>query len=59
MSLSFIESPLTVLRRDYKGAGYQMLASFDAKKSATVSLRHALYLVGICGVMPLTGMVDW
>jgi len=46
-------------RKDYKGAGYQMLASFDARKSAAVSLRHCLYLFGICAAMPMAGMVEW
>ncbi|CAG8682127.1 12071_t:CDS:1, partial [Acaulospora colombiana] len=48
------------VRSSYAQAGYAMLAVFDPKKNALVSLRHAALLILISSVLvPLSGLAEW
>lgn len=54
-------NPLShLLRASYASSSYKMLAVLNPQRNATVGLRHAVYLVGICSVIaPLSGAVGW
>ena len=48
------------VRAAYARSGYAMLAALDATKNAKVAWRHAVALLGMCGMLvPLSGLTGW
>ena len=48
------------VRSAYARSGYAMLAALDATQNAKVAWRHAVALLGMCGVLvPLSGLTGW
>ncbi|KAI9014993.1 UbiA prenyltransferase family-domain-containing protein, partial [Gaertneriomyces semiglobifer] len=47
------------LRADYSKAGYRMMSVTDPALNARTSLRHSLFLLPLCWMVPYLGLTTW